>query len=300
MTGLIVEILAGCVLLTWGGWLARLGAVRVARRLRDNPSLDVTLGIWFLAFPAMVVMLQAATGGSPAIALGAIAGSVTFNILVTLGVCALALPLSVNPALVKRDGSAMAAACLLLAWLSNDGALTRGDSLVLLGAFAFYAFYCCRTVHLRSSEPILPSKSCGTWCASAYVLVGAALLVTGGNLLIDGTLGMAWLKELSEAPLALTVAGALVSLPLFIIAVRAVRRGETGGAIAPVMGVNLFTLLAIPGFILYVNPIPVSPHFLEKGFACMAGAAALCIILLLTGKKLVRWEGAVFLALYAA
>jgi cation:H+ antiporter len=119
--------------------------------------------------------------------------------------------------------------------------------------------------------------------------------VTGGNLLIDGALGVAGLYELPEEALGCTVVAAACCLPL-LITLWSAREGDAATA---VLGANLFLLLAIPGFIFYINAIPVSHRFTGFSLPAMAGAAALAITLLLTGKKLVRLEGAVFLALYA-
>jgi len=83
-------LLGGLALLAAGGELLVRGAVRVAERLGVSPLLiGLTLVGFGTSMPELVTSVQAASVGSPGIAVGNAVGSNIANILLILGAAAL-------------------------------------------------------------------------------------------------------------------------------------------------------------------------------------------------------------------
>ncbi|MDO8711190.1 sodium:calcium antiporter, partial [Pseudomonas sp.] len=98
----MIELLGGLLLLIAGAELMVRGAVRLAARLQVRPLI---IGLTIVALgssaPQMAVSLQATLAQNADIAVGSVIGSSIFNILVTLGLSALIIPLRVSRQLVR-------------------------------------------------------------------------------------------------------------------------------------------------------------------------------------------------------
>ncbi|AZE15359.1 Sodium-calcium exchanger [Pseudomonas chlororaphis subsp. aureofaciens] len=130
---------SGLVLLVAGAELLVRGAVRLAARLRVRPLI---IGLSIVAFgssaPQMAVSLQATLAENTDIAVGSVIGSGIFNILVTLGLSALIIPLRVSRQLVRLDIPLMILASLLVFTLAYNEELTPLDGLILLATLILY------------------------------------------------------------------------------------------------------------------------------------------------------------------
>ena len=130
------------------------------------------------------------------------------------------------------------------------------------------------------------------------VMMGLALLVVGANLLVDGAVAVARFFGLSDAVIGLTIVAVGTSMPELATSVVAAFKGEGDIAVGNVVGSNVFNILGILGVASLVQPL----HIEQIGavdMAVMVGVALLVLPLMRSGFRLVRWEGAVLLALYA-
>ena len=135
----MIELLSGLLLLIAGAELMVRAAVRLAARLHVRPLI---IGLTIVALgssaPQMAVSLQATLAQNADIAVGSVIGSSIFNILVTLGLSALIIPLRVSRQLVRLDIPLMIGASLLVFVLAWNEELTRADGVMLLAAMALY------------------------------------------------------------------------------------------------------------------------------------------------------------------
>jgi cation:H+ antiporter len=137
-------------------------------------------------------------------------GSSIFNILVTLGLSALIIPLRVSRQLVRLDIPLMIGASLLvfvLAWNEELVASTASAAAALRCTWA-----CCCVAALGASAfdrgPQAP------WFSSLMMIVaGLAMLVYAGHLLLGAAVAVATDLGLSERIIGLTVVAVGTSLP---------------------------------------------------------------------------------------
>lgn len=296
------------LLLIAGAELLVRSALRVASSLQVRPLI---IGLSLVAFgssaPQLTVSLQAAYTGAPDVAVGSVIGSNIFNILVTLGLAALIIPLRVSRQLVRLDIPVMIGASLLVYLLALNELLGRLEgALLLLGLLAYLAILWHQSRHHARTFPApgpRPQQGAGFWITSLLLmLTGLGLLSAAGHLLLEAAVEVASDLGLSERVIGLTVVAVCTSLPELATSLIAALRGEREIAVGNVIGSNLFNLLAVLGLTAVVAPEPlsISPNALDFDLPVMLGVAALSLPVFYSGYRVTRAEGLVFLGLYLA
>ena len=301
----VIELLSGLLLLIAGAELMVRAAVRLAARLHVRPLI---IGLTIVALgssaPQMAVSLQAVQAHTPDIAVSSVIGSSIFNILVTLGLSALIIPLRVSRQLVRLDIPLMIGASLLVFVLAWNEELGRFDGILLLGALAL-----CLGLLLRQSRHSTrphsdqPHDPQAPWFTSLLMIVGGlGMLVFAGHLLLGAAVVVATDLGFSERVIGLTVVAVGTSLPELATSLIAALRGPRDIAVGNVIGANLFNLLGVLGFTALIAPTPlsVSPNALDFDLPVMLGVALLCLPVFYSGYRVTRAEGLLLLGLYLA
>lgn len=296
------------MLLISGAELLVRAALRLAASLQVRPLI---IGLSLVAFgssaPQLTVSLQAAYTGAPDVAVGSVIGSNIFNVLVTLGLAALIIPLRVSRQLVRLDIPLMIGASLLVYLLALDERLGRLEgALLLLGLFAYLTILWHQSRHHARTYPApgpRVQRGIGFWLGTlTLMLAGLGLLSLAGHLLLEAAVEVAVDLGLSERVIGLTVVAVCTSLPELATSLIAALRGEREIAVGNVIGSNLFNLLAVLGLTALVAPVPlsISPNALAFDLPVMLGVAALTLPVFYSGYRVTRAEGLVFLCLYLA
>ena len=301
----VIELLSGLFLLIIGAELMVRAAVRLAARLHVRPLI---IGLTIVALgssaPQMAISLQATLAHNPDIAVGSVIGSSIFNILVTLGLSALIIPLRVSRQLVRLDIPLMIGASLLVFVLAWNEQIGRFDGILLLAALALYLGLLLRqSRHSARPHSELPNTPHAPWFSSLLmIVVGLALLVFAGHLLLGAAVAVATDLGFSERVIGLTVVAVGTSLPELATSLIAALRGQRDIAVGNVIGANLFNLLGVLGITALIAPTPlsVSPNALDFDLPVMLGVAALCLPVFYSGYRVTRAEGLLLLGLYLA
>lgn len=304
-----IEIGVGLVLLLGGGEFLVRGAVTVAGRLGVSPLLiGLTLVGFGTSMPELVASLRASMIGAPGVAVGNVVGSNIANILLILGVAALLRPIVTTAAAFRRDGSMMVLATVLLAlvlWPGEMGRIAGGIFVALLLGFTGWSYVSERrgggpsaTLHEAEAEE-LAEPAAPMWRGILEVLGGIAAVVWGADLLVTGAVEIARGVGISDAVIGVTLVAVGTSLPELATSVIASLRGHGDVAFGNVVGSNIFNALGIMGVTALVAPVPVAQEILDYDLWVMLAATALLIVFASTGRRVSRWEGAIFSAAYA-
>jgi cation:H+ antiporter len=298
----------GLILLLFGSEAAVRGGVAIARALNMPPLviglLVVTAGT---SAPEFAVSLQAASAGSPDIALANVVGSNILNLLLILGLAALIRPLPSPPKVVFRDGGAMLLSAVALAIMAATGGITQIEGVAMLVAFALYLVVSFFSDWRRSAEHSVPcaralqrlqgDTASGT--AGIFVfLFGLVGVTVGAHFAVAGALAVAREFHVSEAVIGLTVVAFGASVPELFITLIAAARGHTQIAIGHLIGSNVFNTLGAIGVTAALFPLHVNST-LGVDLLAMAAASALLLPLLATRWRLTRPRGALLLLSYA-
>lgn len=294
------------MLLLIGAGLSVRAAVHLAAWLKVRPLI---IGLTLMALgnsaPQLSVGVQAALSSNADIAVGSVVGSHIFNVLVTLGLCALIIPLRVPLQVVRVDIPLMIGACTLLMLVAWDQEISLTDGILLLAGLAVcllvivrQASHGARHGHGHADNDSPPR----IMLALLSLAGGLLLLIGGGHLLVDATVVLAIHLGLSERIMGLTLMAVATSMPALITSLVAALRGERDMAVGNVIGSSLFNLLGVLGLTALIAPAPlsVSPNSLAYDLPIMLGVAVLSLPLFYSGYRVTRLEGLLLLALYAA
>ena len=265
-------LVAGLVLLFVGGEALVRGAVGTAREAAISPLLiGLTIVAMATSAPELVVSLEAAWQGRPAIAVGNVIGSNLANILLILGTASVIAVLPCQRALVLREGSMMVFGAFLIVGLAFYGTIERWHGVALLFmlvTFIGYTFWQERRsrdeaakLHETEADDI-PTPPGGLMGAIGLVLLGVGMLAIGAQLLVYGATNLARDFGVSEAVIGLSVVAIGTSLPELASVCVAAWRGQVEVALGNVIGSNIFNSFAILGATAVTKPIEIDQSFL--------------------------------------
>lgn len=300
-------IIVGFLLITWGASLLVKGASRLAVTLGIS---SLVVGLTMVAFgtsaPELAVGLKAALDGKSDIVFGNVVGSNIFNILLVLGLASLIVPISVEKTIFKLDVPVMAGTALLLYIMALDGNISRIDGIILVIIFFSYiAFliYSTKKQKERAREieeqlkDELPAEKCSLISCLLLVILGLAMLVIGAEVLVNNAVKLALNFGVSELVIGITVIAIGTSLPELATSVVAGIKGEQDISIGNIVGSNIFNIVMVIGFcaIFADGGIDVQPVSLSLDIPMVILTTILCIPIFLTGFKVTKLEGLVFL-----
>ncbi|GAB4385084.1 calcium/sodium antiporter [Albidovulum sp.] len=295
-----ILFLVGLAGLFLGGDLLVRGAVAVARRFAISP---IVIGATIIGFgtsaPELLVSLQAALAGTPALAIGNVVGSNIANILLILGSAAVISTVPIGWAAIRRDFLLMLAATLALWAALASGRVARPEGLLLTLGLAGYLAICLR---VPRDAPDLDSLAAGTpplWRAALQALVGLVALVIGARLLVTSASEIARMLGVGEAAIGLTVVAIGTSLPELAIAIAAALRRHSEIVLGNILGSNIFNALGIIGLSALVTPIAVEDRFIRCDMPIALAAALVPAALAATTGRAGRLAGLGLLCLYA-
>ena len=320
-----IAFVVGVVALVGGADSLVRGAARIAARTGLS---SVVIGLTVVAFgtsaPELAVSLGAAINGSSDISLGNVVGSNIANVLLVLGLSAVAGGgLYVAFRIVRIDVPIMIGLSVIVLMFGIDGSIGRVDGIVFVVALIAYIAWTIAgargTARLDVDEDAdgisdsvelaaqytagLDEELSGTtplWRDLLAVLAGLVLLVVGAQMLVGAATTIAEAIGVSELVIGLTVVAIGTSLPELATSVVAAARGQRDLAVGNAIGSNLFNILAVLGISSIVSPVNVSGGALGFDIPFMIAVAVACLPMFVNGFELKRWEGGIFVAYYVA
>ena len=116
-----------------------------------------------------------------------------------------------------------------------------------------------------------------------YILLGLALLVKGGDYLVDGSVAIAKRAKLSEMVIGLTVVGFGTSMPELLVSAQSAWMGNSGIAIGNVVGSNISNIALILGVTSIIHVIPAQKVTLKIDLPFMLLSLVLFVAIAMTG-----------------
>lgn len=324
-----IFIISGLLLLIKGGDFLIDGSVAIAQRAKLSPMV---IGLTVIGFgtsmPELCVSAQAAWMGSSSIAIGNVAGSNICNIALILGLTAVMHPIPASRDTIRRSMPFFAFTLVLIILFAFNGTIERWMGISMLAIITTQVTL--EVKHSRKSgagerSPKQQPQPChehqcqmqatGTataampmWKALLTVAISLAAMVWGSDMLVSGTteLAMALGSVLRidasqmERIIALTVVSIGTSLPELCASVIAARKGETDMAVGNIIGSGIFNILCVVGASSAITPIHNAWTPFAADYFIQLSLCVLLWIFLHTKRMLQRWEGFVFLFIYAA
>lgn len=307
MLAALVAGAVGIVLLAYASDQFVIGAARVAALLRLSPVIIGAVVIGFgTSAPELLVSALAAGQGTLDVGVGNVVGSNIANLSLVLGAAAVFTPITVGATVLRREAPLSFATVVLFA-LVVQGGLGLLEGSVLLAALVASLWLLLRSA--REDDPVLtgeveefltqsrPSPGPET----VRVIAGLVGTLVGAQLLVWAATTLAELLGLAEGFVGVSVVAIGTSLPELATAVQAARKSETGLIVGNLLGSNVFNSTMVAGTAAMIGPgIPLDPTLTGPATIIMVVIAAVAAAAMATGRRVVRWEGAVLLVGYAA
>jgi cation:H+ antiporter len=303
-------VLGFAALFAGAEWLVR-GAARLAAALGVRPLvIGLTVVGFGTSMPEVAVSAVASARGESAVALGNVLGSNIANAGLILALAALVRPMRADIRLLRREAPlllAVSLACYGLAW---TGAITRWQGALLLAGLAAFVWVALRWA--ATEPPDIEQEFAayeqkrklvagdGRGRQVLLLLAGTVLLVAGGHLLVISAVELARRAGISEAAIAASLVAVGTSLPELATSLVAAARRLPDIAVGNIIGSNLFNLLGVLGVAALVRPVPVAVATRDFEFPVMLGFMLATAVVLRTGHRITRVEGALLFAAYLA
>ena len=299
-----ILLVGGFVLLIKGADFFVDGSSAVAKRLKV-PSLIIGMTIVAMgtSLPETSVSVSASVLGKNDLAISNAVGSNIFNLMVVCGVCSLLCPMAVGRETLKKDlPFSIIAAGVLLGLGTFTGTVMRWGGAVLLALFVFFLYMMISSAKkARASGEQTDEdeyKIMPVWKCLLCIIGGGAAIAVGGKMVVEGASDIARTFGMSDNLIGMTIVALGTSLPELVTSIVAARKGEVDMALGNVVGSNIFNILFVLGIAAVISPMA---YTIENAIdtAVLIVMSLLVLLLCSPKKKLVRWHGAVMLAVYA-
>ena len=287
----------GILLLYVGGEGLVRGAASLGRRFGVSPIvIGLTIVSLGTSSPELAATLTGGFQNAPAVSFGNVVGSNIANLGLVLGLTAVIWPLNVAAQFIRREAPIMMLVSASLFLVVRDGTVSRIEGALFLLALIVYL----RSLFRNQEGPEVEAefaREYGEQRKSAAlsllaVVIGIALLVGGANYLIKGAVGLARSMGVSERVIGLTIVAFGTSLPELASCMVAAVRREGDLVLGNLIGSNIFNILFILGVTASIRPFAVDTIAVRPDLIVMVAISLLAWLLLRSGTRLGRAEGA--------
>ncbi len=318
----ILLLLTGLALILAGANFLTDGSAALAQRFRvPEFIIGLTIVAVGTSTPELVVSVLSALAGKSDVAIGNVVGSNIFNVFLILGICALVRPLPLTAGNIRRDIPFGVATSLLLLILATDSWFCSGaadrigrlDGMLMLVIYFLLMIYTIRaTGRTTIPEPAgsaaaadpdaeAPRKPMAGWLMGVMIVGGLAALIFGGELFLDNAVALARRMGVSDSLIAITLVAGGTSLPELASSLVSLLKGKSDMALGNVIGSNIANILLILGLSATIHPLTMGGITMVDLLMVLLSAVLLFLAAFTFRRRAVdRWEGALFLVIYAA
>ena len=314
----ILLFIVGLICLIKGGdWFVD-GAAGIAKRF-NMPEILVGATVVSIGttLPEVMVSASSAVMGHGEIAYGNAIGSIICNTALIA-----ALTIAIKPSDVERRSLVLptffffTAAVFYSAIAYFAGFFSRITGVILLLMFVIYMVLTVRqaigsdagTASTDAKPADSEEKNEPIWKLILLIIIGAALIAVGADLLVDNGTIIAAALGVPESVIALTIVALGTSLPELVTAITSLAKGYGALSLGNVIGANLFNLVLVSGISCTLSPfaVPVGkkiagiPASLVVEIPLMLAVMAFVTVPALIRGKLSRIQGIILLIVYAS
>lgn len=313
----IILFIVGLIFLIKGGdWFVD-GATGIAHRFHVPELLiGATVVSIGTTLPEVMVSATSAVSGHGEIAYGNAIGSIICNVCLIA-----ALTIAIRPSATDKKTLKLPVIFFFLAAIFYSatayisGHFSRFTGLVLLVMFGAYIGISVYQIKNHPGEAAVSEDAEVSDEGNSSLLkdiillvIGAALIAVGANLLVDNGTIIARELGVPESVIALTFVALGTSLPELVTAITSLTKGHGALSLGNVIGANLFNLVLVTGVSATLSPfdIPVSKTIAGLNSSLVVDIPLMLFVMAfltfpaIKREKLSRAQGIVLLVIYAA
>ena len=287
----ILWVILGFALLVIGGeFLVRASIALSFKFSISKMVIGMTVVSFATSAPELLVSLQAALSGSPAIAINNVVGSNIANIGLVLGITAMVGTIAVDKSFYKLNWPVMMVFSIVLYYfLKNDQVLTAIEGGILFIGLIFFLYILIKKgkkeADLEDVDETLAVVS--NFKIFIWLAIGAVALYFGSEWLVEGAKEIALSLGVSEAVIGVSLIAIGTSVPELSASVIAAIKQEKAISLGNLIGSNIFNIASVLGLTAMIKPIPVTEsQILSHDIFWMLGFSFILIPIIFLPKKL--------------
>ena len=305
---IIIFVVGVAILVKGSDWFVDAAAALARSFKVPELVIGLTLVSIGTSLPELASSLCASFYGQSNFVIGNIVGSNTANIALILGVgLLLGGAIGFERKVVWRDMLLLLAlGCGLMFWylfgvdMPQKYGFGRIGGAVLLAVCAAYSILLCReTASEESGEDAEPVLEMSRWKASGLIVLALVMITAGAKCMVDTVVWSAVKLGVSELMISLTIVAIGTSLPELAVTVSGILKKRDDIALGNIIGSGIYNIVLIIGACSLVNPLTGNGKSGLTSMLIMNAVALLLFAFMLPAKKLYRWQGIVFLLIYA-
>ena len=318
----VILFIVGLILLIKGGdWFVD-GATGIAERFHlPEILIGATVVSIGTTLPEVMVSATSALTGHGEIAYGNAIGSIICNAALIAAITIAVKPGPVDAGSLKLPMFFFFGAAVFYAGIAYaSGYFSRGIGIVLLSIFVVYIVLTVKQMKMAPADKNGQAEDIGEvgageegkesplWKDFLLLVIGAALIAVGADLLVDNGTLIAQALGVPESVIALTFVALGTSLPELVTAITSLAKGHGSLSLGNIIGANLFNLVLVSGVSVTLSPFHIPQGSMLFGqnaslvldIPVMFGVMLLLALPAFLKKKLYRAQGIALLAVYAA
>lgn len=318
-----IHLVVGMAMLLTGAANLVDATVAIARRTRISLLVLAAIVVGLSATELYISLSMAITGKGD-MSIGNVIGSNLCNNMMVVGIVALICSFRVTSANLRRDipfsfVATLVVMLLCMDFLTGDGGIAgidRIDGIVLLVVYALYVGYIAMKTrraeitragggidppagddYLSTPDTFYTGKPLKLLVPSA--IVALAVLLVGGDMMLDAVIEIAHEMGVSEKAIAITVMSIGKTLPEIATCSIAAYKRVPQVALANVFAENVYNMLVILGIAALARPIVVEQVDIMDFSILLLGAALTTFFAFVSPRKRIgKPEGATLLLIY--
>lgn len=260
------------------------------------------------SLPELVSALSAILKDTTEIVVANAAGSNITNILFVVGIVAIfGKKLVINKNLLDSELPFFITSTVLFIGVAFDGIVTVLEAGMLFSMYAIYLIYLSTTDRdadtmviekgkkieiQKSKEPEINKEIIIT------LLVALGGVLFSAHFLIASTINIAEILGVTPAIISLSAIAFGTSLPELSVSLSALKAGKTEVAIGNIFGSSALNILLAVGLPALITPLYVEAKTISFAIPTLAAVTFIFFVIGMA-KKIYRWEGLMFLVVYA-
>ena len=260
--------------------------------------IGVTIVAFGTSLPELAASIAAVLAGDTEIVIGNVVGSNVANICLVLGIVAvLSKSIRMDTRVIDLDVPILFASTFLLYFVLQDQKVVWWEGIFLLiGLVIFLAnsFGPTETTGDKGKDEDTSVRP----QTYGMLLVGGVLVWLSATMVISAIQFLSEYAGISSEIIAVTFVAIGTSLPEIVVSITAARKGNAAMAIGNVLGSNIFNTFAVMGIPALISTLVIPDSIMSFSLPFMIVITLLFTVITIT-SKITRWEGYIFLLLYA-
>jgi cation:H+ antiporter len=255
--------------------------------------IGVTLVAFGTSLPELTTSILAVLGGTSEIVVGNVVGSNITNILLVLGLTALAVgTLKIERDIMKEEVPLLLGSAILLWFAIRDGSFSRIESLIFIAGLLGFLLYT-----IREKEEGTRKGAKAGWLNYVILIAAGVAIYFGASYTVSSIEEMALLFNINPSIVSLSLLALGTSLPEVVVSMSAARKGKHSLAIGNVIGSNMFNTYAVMAIPSFFGDIVIPDSVISFSLPFML-ATTIIFIIVTFSKEVSLWKAGMLVSFY--